>query len=148
MIRSVADRGSAVAFGDLTDRAGLGLGPPEDLQRGQAGDDVEEVAGQSLQDPELAVHAFLRRGAHQGHEQRDQRDREGDDRRRDPVVPEDHHNHDDGHDHGEEQLRQVQREVAVERVDPAGGEHRQLAGALLARIVQAERRDALQQGGA
>ena len=126
----------------------LGLGPAEDLQRGEAGDDVEEVAGESLQRAELAVHAFLRRGAHQRHEQRDQWDRERDDRRREPVVPEDDHDHDDRHDHGEEELRQIQREVAVERVDPARGEHRELAGALLARVLEAERRDALQQGRA
>ena len=38
-------RGGAVALGDLTDRAGLRLGPPEHLQRGKPGHDVEEMAG-------------------------------------------------------------------------------------------------------
>ena len=50
-----------------------------------------------------------------------------------------------GHDHRQEQLRQVEREVGVERVDPARGEDRELARALLARAVQAEPGDALQQ---
>ena len=36
------------------DRRRLGLGPPEDLQRRQPGDDVEEVAGQPLQRAQLA----------------------------------------------------------------------------------------------
>ena len=53
-----------------------------------------------------------------------------------------------GHDHREEQLRQIQREVAVERVDPARGEDRQLTRALLAGAIGAERRDACQQRGA
>ena len=53
------------------------------------------------------------------------------------------HEHDQRHDRGQQKLWQVQREVAVERVQPARGEHRQLAGALRARAVQAEPRDAL-----
>ena len=47
-----------VAVGDLADGARLRLGPAEDLQRRQAGDDVEEVAGEALQGPELAVGAL------------------------------------------------------------------------------------------
>ena len=58
MIRSVADRGPAVAFGDLADRLRLRLGAAEDLQRRQPGDDVEEVAGEPLERAELAVHAL------------------------------------------------------------------------------------------
>ncbi len=134
VIRSVADRGPAVAFGDLADR--LPPGPwPDRRPSAWAARRRRRGSGRPSRSRirNWLVHAFLRRGADERHEQRDQRDRDGDDRRRDPVVPEHDHEHDDRHDHGEEQLRQVQREVAVERVDPAGGEDRQLAGALLAR---------------
>ncbi len=62
--------------------------------------------------------------------------------------PQHRRDHGDGHDHGQQQLRQVQREVAVERVDAAGREDRELACALLAGAVQSERRDPLQQRGA
>ena len=53
-------RGAAGSVGDVADRPDLGLGPPEDLQRRQAGDDVEEVAGQRLERAELAVAWWLR----------------------------------------------------------------------------------------
>lgn len=41
-----AQGGAAVVGGDRTDRFGLGLGPPEDLQGRQPGDDVQEVPGE------------------------------------------------------------------------------------------------------
>ena len=148
MTRSVESAVASVPFSDLANRGGLGARASEDLQRGQPGDDVEEVAAKPLQRAQLAVHALARGGPHERHEQRDQRNREGDDRRGDPVFEEHHGEHDDGHDHGEEQLRQVQREPPVERVDPPRGEDRKRPGALLARAVNAELRHAPQQRAA
>ena len=69
-VRSVARRYSAVIGAD---RLGLRLGPAEDLEGRQAGDHVEEVAGQPGQQPPLAVHPGLGGPADEHHEQRDQR---------------------------------------------------------------------------
>ena len=57
-----------VLVGDVTDGRGLGLGPTEDLEGGQAGDHVEEMAGQALEEPGLARHPGPGGGAHQAHE--------------------------------------------------------------------------------
>ena len=45
----------AVAFGDVPDRGDLGLGPTEDLEGGEAGHHVEEVAGQALEQAGLPL---------------------------------------------------------------------------------------------
>ncbi len=59
-------RGRSVAIGDVRDGAGLRLRPPEDLQRGQACHDVEEVAGEPLQRPHAGRRAIPRRQARPG----------------------------------------------------------------------------------
>ncbi len=69
----------AVPVGDVADRGHLGLGPTEDLESRKSGDHVEEVSGQTVEEPGLALHPDLGRRAHQRHEQRDQRDGDGDD---------------------------------------------------------------------
>ena len=74
--------GGAVAIGHVRDGAGLCLGPPEDLERGQPGHHVEEVPGQLVERPHAGRGAALRRGAHQGHEERDQRKADRDRARR------------------------------------------------------------------
>ena len=65
---------------------GLALGGAEHLQRRQPADDVEEVAGEPLQDPQLRCRPVPCGRAHQRHEHRDQRQREDDDRGRDPIA--------------------------------------------------------------
>ena len=52
---SVAMVAVPVLVGDVADRGGLGLGPAEDLEGGQAGDHVEEVAGQAVEKARLAA---------------------------------------------------------------------------------------------
>ena len=128
VIRSVVSAVAPVAVGDLPDRRDLGLRAPEHLQRRQSRDDVQEVAGETFQRAELAVHALPRGRPDERHEQRDQRDRQRDDRaprssrcQRTAAITA------SGTITARQQLRQVQREVAVERVDPACREDRELA---------------------
>ena len=136
-------RRAAVGGGHLADRLHLGLRPPEDLQRREARDHVEEVAGEVLQRP----HPPGRRvpGGHpdEHHEQGDERHRDGDDGGRDPVLAEHRDQHDQGHDDREDELGQVPGEVAVERVDALGGEHREVAGPALGQTARPERGDVL-----
>ena len=119
--------GGAVAVRDVADRCHLGLGPAEDLEGREAGHHVEEVAGQALEQTGLSSHPNLRRGAHQGHEQRDQRHRHRDDHRRYPVGPQHHDDDGDRDDDGQEQLREIAGEVAVQGVDAAGRQHDEAA---------------------
>ena len=144
--RSVAMVAVPVAVGDVADGGGLGLGPPEDLEGRQPGHHVEEVAGQPLEELGLSPHAALGRGPHQGHEQRDERDGDGDDGRRDPVGPQHHDDDGDRDDHRQKELGQVTGEVAVEGVDPAGGQDVEAAGALGVDAGRAQRADLLDQG--
>ena len=130
--------GQSVTVGDLADRLDLGLCASEHLQRRQPGDDIQEVAGQLLQGAGLEFHALTRRRPDQRHEQRDQRQRSGDDQRRDPILRRDRGKHGDRNDHRQKQLREIQLEVAVERVDAARREDRELAGAPLARADRAQ----------
>ena len=89
------------------------------------------MAAEPLQAVHLRVHPVACGRADQRHHQRDQRQRHQDDRRRDPVAGEQDGQHDHGHDPGQCDLRQVAREVAVERVDPARGQRRHRAGRVL-----------------
>ena len=59
-IRSTPMVLAPVLVADRPDRGHLGLGPVEDLERGQARDDVEEVPGQHPQGRPLPVDARLR----------------------------------------------------------------------------------------
>ena len=138
--------GRAVAVRDVADRGHLGLGPAEDLEGREAGHHVEEVAGQALEQTGLASHPNLRRGAHQRHEQRDQRHRHRDDHRRDPVGPQHHDDDGDRDDDGQEQLREIPGEVAVQGVDAAGRQHHQAAGAFPVDAGRPEMHDPLHQG--
>ena len=106
------------------------LGGAEHLQRRQPADDVEEVAREALQDPELSRGPVPRGCAHQRHEHRDQRQREQHYRGRDPVAGGQRDDDRQRHDHRQQNLGQIQREVVVQRIDPACGERRERAGAL------------------
>ena len=76
-----------------------------------------------------ALHAH----ADQSHEQRDEGDGDRDDRGRDPVRGADGDDHGNRHDHREHELRQVAREVAVQRVDAVRRECGEVAFRFLAR---------------
>ena len=136
-------RGRPVAVGDLCDGPGLGLGPAEDLQGGQARHHVEEVPGQALEGPHAGSRAVPRGQTHQAHEHRDQRHGHRDEGGRDPVGA--GHHDDDGHrdDDGQEELGQVAREVAVERVDAGRDEHGEPPAVLLLESGRAQGGDVL-----
>ena len=106
------------------------------------------MTGQCLEGLDLAIGPRLRRCADQGHEDGNEREREGDDERRDPVEASDHG--DDRHrdDHGEEHLGEVAREVGVESVDAARGQHGQAAGLVLVEYSGPTLGDALHEGRA
>ena len=99
---------------------GLGLGAAEDLQGGQAGDQVGEVPGEPGLHRPAALGEGLGRPADQGHEDRDQRQRERDDQRRGEVGAQDRHPHHQRNGDRQRQLRQVLGEVAVQRVQTLG----------------------------
>ena len=117
-----AQRRAPVVVGDLADGLRLRLGPAEDLQGGQPGHHVQEVARQPGQQPPLPVHPGLGGPADEHHEQRDQRQRHHDDRRRHPVRGDDPGEHRDRDHDREAELRQIAGEVVVERVDAPGGQ--------------------------
>ena len=95
---------------------GLGFRPSEHLQGRQAGDQVGEVVGEpGLHRPPLARDG-LGRPAHQGHEERDQRQSEGHDHRREQVGAQNRKPDHERHGDGQQQLRQVLGEVAVQSV--------------------------------
>ena len=124
-VRIVASRCASLV---RRDQRGLGPGPPEDRQRRQALDGVEEVPAEPVQQPPLRAGVVLGLPADQRHEHRDQRQGQRDDQRREPVGVQHDDEHGDRHEHREHQLRQVARDVVVERVEPARGQGRQLAG--------------------
>ena len=127
-----------VLLGDRGDHLLLGRGPAEHLQGGQALHHVEEVPGQLGQQPPLA--ARLRPGvqAHQGGEQRDQRQRDRDHHPGDPV----HRGHRGQHGRRDQdrqhQLRQVPREPGIQPVQAPGGQGGDLAGLLPAEPGRAQ----------
>ena len=67
------------------DQRDLGLGPPEDRQRRQALDGVEEVPAEPAEQPPLLARVVLGLPADQRHEHRDQRQGQRDDQRGEPV---------------------------------------------------------------
>ena len=64
-----------------------------------------------------------------------------------PVLGGDHGEHGERHDHGQDELRQVAGEVAVEGVDTPRGQGHELAGALAAEGGRGVGRDPLRQRG-
>ncbi len=140
-----AQGGLAVLVGDLGDGGGLRLRPVEDLERGQPLDHVQEVVREAGETAPLTVHPGLGGQPDQHHEERDQRQRRGDDRGRDPVRAEDPGQQHHRHHHREGELRQVAGEVVVQRVDPPGGVRGQLAGAPPLQVAGAERGGVVQQ---
>ena len=111
------------------------LGAAEGAQRRQAPDDVEEVGREPPQRLPALARALLGVAADQPHEHRHERQREQHDQRRLPVDHRDPGDDQERHDRGEHDLRQVAREVALERLDPLYRDGRDLgaAGAVGAR---------------
>lgn len=100
------------------DDADLMTFPPEDLQRGQPLDDVQEVPGKHREGIPLPLLDFLREKADENHEQGNHRHRDHDREGRNPILlPGDEHEY-GGRDRGEHELRQVRGEVLVQRVQP------------------------------
>ncbi len=121
-----------VALGDRSDRLDLRLRPAEHLQRREPAHDVEEVPGEHLERAQLSILPALHPHPDQRHEDRDERDGHRDDEGGDPVGGAHRDDHGDRHDHREHELRQVPREVAVERVDPMGSERREMPVGIVA----------------
>ena len=136
-----------VAVGHRADGLDLRLRSAEDLERRQAGHDVEEVSRQPLQRAQLTVGVAAGRRSDEHHEHRDQGECDRDDDRREPVLCGDHGQDGERHDHGQHELRQVAREVAVEGVDTPRGQGHELAGAPAAEGGRGVGGDPLGQGG-
>ncbi len=133
-------RRAPVALGDRSDRLDLRLRAAEDLQRREPAHDVEEMARQHLERAQLPILPTLHPHPDQRHEDRDERDGDRDDDGGDPVGGAHRDDHGDRHDHREHELRQVPREVAVERVDPMGRERREVPVGIGARPLARRRR--------
>jgi hypothetical protein len=135
-------RRAPVLLGDAVDGLRLRLRPAEHLQRRQPLHDVEEVAAKP--DEERPLPFGPRPGVHadECHEQRDQRQRHPDRDRGDQVGAGDTHQHGDRHEARQRQLRQVAREVRVQRVEPAGEQSRELARVLVGQPHRPTSRDA------
>ena len=88
------------------------------------------MAGENLQRAELAILSAADSQPDQRHEHGDERHGHGERDGGDPVGGADGHDDGDRHDDGEHELRQVPREVAVERVDAVRRQRRQLTDGL------------------
>jgi hypothetical protein len=117
-----------VGAGHRHEGAPLRLGPPERGEHGQPGDEVEEVVAKHGERAPLAPDTTLGVLADEDHEQRDERDGEADDQRGDPVREQDAAGDHRGHCRGDQQLRHIAGEIAVQPVDAPGGEGGQLGG--------------------
>ena len=116
-------RGPPVPLGGVRDGGRLRLGPAEDLQRRQPGDDVEEMPAESCE-LQVALPGLVTGGrTDECHEHRHERKGHRDDRRGDPVVPTDDGQYRDRDDDREEELGEVAREVGVERIHPGDRQH-------------------------
>ena len=121
-------------LGRPPDQRGLGPGPPEDRQRRQALDGVEEVPAEPVQQaPLLPVWSCAC--------QPTSAMKTGISGRVNAMISAESQSastttsqHGDRHERGEHQLRQVPRDVVVERVEPARGQRGELAGIQRRRI--------------
>ena len=117
-------RGGAVALGDLGQRLTLGPGTAQPHQDRQPACQLQQVVGEPVQSVGGLLHPVLGVPADQHHEQRDQRDRQHQDQRRDPVVRQDPHAQSQRHHGGRGQCGQVLGEPVVHAVQPGAGQHR------------------------
>ena len=121
-----AHGGAPVVAGDLADDLSLRLGPAEHLERRQPGHHVEEVVREHRQRAPALLRVRAGGLPDQRAEQRDERQGRGDRQPGERVGPADPDQDRDRHHGGQHELRQVLGEVAVERLDPVGGQRGQL----------------------
>ena len=117
----------------------------EGAERGEALDELEEVARQRPEPAPLSLRAPGRLAPEVDHGERDRGDEGHDHDERQPVLgrhPHQQEERDDGRGGG---LRQVARVVGVERVQPTGGRGRQLAGPLAGQPARAQGQRMVQQ---
>ena len=117
------EHGPSVAVGDLRDVGDLRLGPPEEPQRGESRQHVEEVSRQALQRGPLPAGPLFGHAADQHHEDRDQRHRDDHDQRRPRIGDEDDQAGDGRDDRGGGEGWHVPPRPRLEGVQ-AGGEQR------------------------
>ena len=130
-MRSVPMVARRYVAGDLADDLSLRLGPAEHLERRQPGHHVEEVVREHRQRAPALLRVRAGGLADQRAEQRDERQGGGDRQPGERVGQADPDQDRDRHHRGQHELRQVLGEVAVERLDPVGGQRGQLGGAAL-----------------
>ena len=91
---------------------------PERDQRWQACQQVDDLRAQTLHRGQAPGGGLLRHPPDQRHEQRHQRQSGSNDQRRQQVVDRHDQQHHGGHDSGQEQLREVAREVRAQVLQP------------------------------
>ena len=105
--------GCPVRVGDLPDHFFLRFRAAEHLEGGQALHDVKEVPGESCQQPPLAPRLGLGVPAHKHGEHRDDRQRNGDDHRGNPVCRRYPRQYGDRHHDGQHQLRKITSKIGI-----------------------------------
>ena len=128
----------AIVVGDARDDGDLASAGAEELERGQALDDVEEVRAHARELFPLALITCLGPRADQDHEQRDQRRREQQHQPGEPVHR--HHGGEDGQgqDHHQRHGRDEAGVIALQVVDALGQGLDQGAAALAGEIGRPE----------
>ena len=121
-------RRAPVALAHVRDRGRLLAAAVERAQGRQPAHDVEEVRRQQPQREPALTRASLGVAPDQPHEHRHERQRQQQDQRGLDVDPGDPAEDDERHEAREHDLREVAREVRLERVDPLDGCGRDLAG--------------------
>ena len=146
-MRSVRIVARRYARGQCGEATGLAAGAAEGDQHVQACHEVEEVVAQHRQRPPLAPGRPLGVQPDEDHEQRDERHGQPDDHPGERVGDQDPDRDGGRHHRGDEQRGQVAAEVALEPVEPAGGQRGQLTGRRQVGVAGAEPQDVRDQGG-
>ena len=131
-------RRRAEALADLRDRGDLLAAAAEELQRGQALQDVEEVGAQAAEGLPLLAGQGVGQAADQDHEEGEKGGGEEQDDAGERIAREDEGQDGERDQDGQRQMGQILAEVGVKGVDSFGHDHGQLAGALCARVERAK----------
>ena len=138
-------RGVPVLACNLADDGDLLSAAVEQLEGGQALQDVEEVAAHAAERGPLALGQCVGEAADQHHEDRDERGRQHQHRGRERVARGDKCDQGERHDGCERKLRQILAEIGIQRLDAFDCGVDQLAGALAARERGPQGQDARHQ---